>query len=83
MNIDELRLRLPLAGFLRWLLFALALESGACPAEPQGFVPKDEARSDWLVSGKPRVIEMGIEVDRWNGSNQFTVEWLDDRRIAF
>lgn len=83
MNINELRLRLPLAGFLRWLLFLVALGSDACPAEHQGFVPKGDAWSDWFVPGKPQVIETGIEIERWNGSNQFTVEWLNDRRIAF
>lgn len=64
MNINELRLRLPLAGFLRWPLFLVALGSGACPAEHQGFVPKGDAWSDWFVPVKPRVIGTSNEVQR-------------------
>lgn len=58
--------------------------SGLASAETgSGFIPKGNTWSDWFVPGNPRVIETGIEVERWNGSEQFAVEWLDDRRIAF
>lgn len=67
----------------RTLLLALAMKCVACVAGEQGFVPKGDAWSDWFTPGNPRIMDTGIEIERWSGSEQFVVEWLDERRIAF
>lgn len=66
-----------------YLLLMLVLRSSACLAEQQGIAAKGEFWADWFLPGNPRVIETGIEVERWIGSDQFIAEWLDERRIAF